>query len=287
MRKKDYQKKKLNNPFFPRVKKGGGGPLAKFFYFVIAIIFIFSFSYFLTNERFEIKEIIVSGNEKVKEAEVRGVVESVLAKRRFLFFKQDNFFLFKESLVKESLEKNFLIDKVKVDKKFFDGVEVIITEKPKGLIWSVNNQEYYLDLGGVAIKPLDASDLIISEVGTSTEVIRPEASSGVYPLVYDQSATEVILGEQVASSEMINFIITLDEEIARLTDIDVSHYVMPRPYFDEVFLVTKQGFEVRFKKSDNPAEQVVILNSVLRQKINDLSNLEYIDLRFGERVFYK
>lgn len=287
MKKKDYQNKKLNNPFFPKVKSGRGGSLSKFFYLIIAVILIFSFGYFFTNERFAINEIIVSGNEKVKESEVRGVVEGILAKRRFLFFRQSNFFLLNENLIEKDLEKNYLIEKVKIDKKFFHGVEVIITEKPKGLIWSVNNQEYYLDLNGVAIKPLDSSDLIVSEVGTSTEVIRPEASSGIYPLVYDQSQTEVILGENVASADMVNFIITLDEEISRLTNINVSHYVMPRPYFDEVFLETKQGFEIRFKKSDNPTEQVVILNSVLQQKINDESNLEYIDLRFGERVFYK
>jgi hypothetical protein len=62
---------------------------------------------------------------------------------------------------------------------------------------------------------------------------------------------------------------------------------MARPLLPEVTMVTTQGWKVYFKIDTDPEYQAKLLETILGQKITNRSKLEYIDLRFGERVFYR
>ncbi len=50
---------------------------------------------------------------------------------------------------------------------------------------------------------------------------------------------------------------------------------------------TNEGWQAIFMPSQNFSQQLDNLKIVLREKLKNRENLEYIDLRFGNRVFYK
>lgn len=284
---KDYQKKNLKNPHFPNKKKEGGRGLLKFKFLIFGLgLFIFSI-FLLTSDYFSIRTIDITDNERVDSAEIRGVIQEVMDKRRFFVLKQNNLFLFDKKSAIEKLSGNYLFEDIQIKKKLFGTIEVVVSEKNNGVIWSTANEQYYLDLKGVVIRQLAETDLVIERVDDATDVVRSEVSSSKYPLIYDQSDATVKLGDIVTSSELVEFVISLQNELDLGSDFEVSHYVIIRPFFPEITLITKEGWEARFKLGDDAVKQARVLNSLLQQKIRDRSNLNYIDLRFGEKVFYK
>ena len=287
-RKKDYQKKNLSNPFFSHKKSlAGKRGFSKLKSGAIAVTFLTVMIFLFTSDYFSIKDIVIAGYDRVSPQEIETVISSQQNKKRLLFFNQKNIFLFdKKSVIKE-LMANPLLESVKINRNLPGTLKIMVTEKTKGLIWALGNQQYYLDLSGVVIRAIDSSDLIIEKTAAGTDIVRPEAASGNYPLVYDLSAEAVTVGQSATSANLVKFVLGLAEEIKAGVNIDISHFNVVTPYFPEVTLITKDGWEVRFKISDDYAKQVRILDSVLEQEVKDRNNLEYIDLRFGEKVFYK
>lgn len=287
-RKKDYQRKKLTNPFFSSKRnKSGKGLLGKIKIAVVSLLVFTGFFLLFSSDYFSVKNIVVSGNDRINASEIKQAVHSQLDQRRFVIFKQSNIFMFNKNTMENKLLENPLLEKADVKRKLPETLEVVIREKNNGLIWASGSKQYYLDLQGVAIRAIGTSDLVIEKNNQGTDVVRPEASSGNYPLVYDLSNEDVSIGRPATAAEMVAFISGLTREIEKTSDINISHYTMTRPYFPEVTLITKDGWEVRFKISDDYSKQARVLNSVLQQEIQNRNNLQYIDLRFGEKVFYK
>lgn len=56
---------------------------------------------------------------------------------------------------------------------------------------------------------------------------------------------------------------------------------------NEINITTKQGYEIYFDNNIDLDGQLNNLNMVLNQKIDNPENLQYIDLRFSDRVYYK
>jgi len=69
--------------------------------------------------------------------------------------------------------------------------------------------------------------------------------------------------------------------------LDVSHYTIDRLNSDQLTMVTTQGWYVIFRTTDSANDQIARLALLLQNKITDRDQLEYIDLRFGEKTFFK
>ncbi len=285
--KKDFQKKKFKNPFFQKKGSAARSTWAKLYILIMSLLFIGGVYFFGYSNVFSITRVQVEGNQRVGEETVHSIVNNQLAHRRFLLFSQKNILFFKADAVAQQLEDIFLIDSVNIKRTGLHSITVTIFEKTSGVVWAIGNDQWYLDQDGIAIDKLDPNDLVIQSVTDGTDIIRPELTSGNYPLIYDQSGSDVQIGSSATSDQLVHFMIGLSEALQQQTTIDVSHFTVERPYLPEVAMITKDGFAVYFRVDDQPALQVQTLQALLQQKIHDQRNLQYIDLRFGERVFYK
>lgn len=285
-RKRDYQKKDLKNPFFPK-RKGKKSRRGKFYLiFLLAIIIVGL--YFLNNsQNFKIKNIEVKGNETISAQEIKAIVEKQLNKRHWLIFSQDNIFFFNARQAKKELNNIYFFEKLKIKRKFFDTLKVELKEKTSTIVWLTTQKKYYLDLDGIAIKEVQPQDLVIQPGQEGTEVVRVGLIQQSYPTVYDQSNSEVIIGKEVIKKELIDFIIELTETLKANADFEISHYTINSPFSDQLTLITTEGWQVHFKTTNSVSSQVNKLLLILRQKVEDRNKLEYIDLRFGEKIFYK
>lgn len=285
-------RKQYKNPFYPNKK--AGSPLLKkdfkirfpkFVYLVIIIIFLFVFSY---ADVFQINNVEVSGTQRINQVEVEDLIYEQTEGRRYILFGQGSIFFFSKHQAKKVIAENLLLDEVKVKKSYFKTIKIEITEKQSGIGWVSGGSQYYLDLEGVALREIElGGGFIVEQSGENTDLIRSELSSGDFPVVYDQSNGEVMIGQLVTTEKLVNFVLSLFDELSVVADFEISHFTVERPFSREVTLVTKEEWEARFKVGENPIIQGGILVSILQQKIKDRSNLEYVDLRFGEKVFYK
>ena len=285
-RKRDYQNKDFKNPYFPKSQKI---KLRRFRWFWLILVVLISVGlYFLNScDKLKISNIEISGNERIAQEEIKNLALDQLTQRRWLFFSQENIFFFNKKEVKQRLLENYFLEEVKIKKKYPNTLELEIKEKISAIIWFSGEDKYYLDLDGVALRKMAGDELVIKSVEGDLDIIRSELSSGEYPVIYDQSSNPVDIGQNVVSKETISFVVDLIDELKVKADFDISHYNIAQPNAKEIILVTKEGWQAYFKVSDEARGQAESLISVLYNKVKNRSSLEYIDLRFGSKVFYQ
>lgn len=287
-RKKDFNKKSFINPFFSRKSASKLGLkkklyLASFIFIIFSLIYIFWFS-----SIFNITEVEIVGGKFIDKDSIRQKAIEQTENKRFALFSQKNIFFFDNKNLIKSIQGNLLVGEFKIDKKLFSRKIVIdIKEKITSLAWLSGSESYLLDLEGVAVKQVKSSDLLVEPSLDGTEVIRPDFGEKNAILVYDESNTEVEVGKGAAKKELIIFVVELSEKLLNRADFEVSYYIVTGGYADQITMHTTEGWYGIFRITDSVDLQIERLFLILRQKVQSRSSLEYVDLRFEEKVFYK
>ncbi|MFA6409979.1 MAG: hypothetical protein WCW26_00170 [Candidatus Buchananbacteria bacterium] len=283
--RRDYHQKSFRNPYYLPKAKAKKNKSRKFGLVLIILVFIFCL-YLLFGKPLKITAVQVVGNQTITQSEIQTVVYDQMAENRWLIFSQKNILFFSTEQTKKNLMEKYLLDDLKIKKKYFNEVVVTVKEKQAYLIWSTGDEKYSLDLSGMAIKKIEDSDLVIVQSG-SNEIVKTESNQSGYPIIYDQSCSDVQIGNLVANKKLIDFIINLTEQIELNTDLSISHYNLVNPLANDIALVTAGGWEARFSLDQPIKSQIDLLIVVLQKQVKDQSKLQYIDLRFGDKVFYQ
>ena len=284
--RRDYQKKSFKNPFFSSQKSGSARRL-RFLFLFFLIFAILAFFFLSPKNLFEIQEIKVVGNQTINADDITAVVKSQSAEKRFFFLPQTNLLFFNSSELRKKLEQDYIFSGLTIDKQLFHSLTIEIQEDIAPFFWFSNAKSYYLTAAGKAVKAVGLEDLSIQASATGTEVIRFAPRGKNYPTVFDQSNTEVILGEPIVDTTITEFITQLTASINSYADFEIASYSISSPYSFDLTLVTTEGWQIYFRMSEPLDQQFNKLIALLREKLKTRANLEYIDLRFSEKVFYK
>ena len=285
-RKRDFSKKNFRNPFFLKKQKGRRNFWAKFVIPAAVLILIIGLYYLNASDSLRIKNIEITGNEHISQAQIKSLILAQMAKSRFLVFSQNNILFFNKRQVKNELAKNYFFSELKIQKKYFQTLAVAVKEKTVRVIWSGSESKYYLDLTGQVLEK--AEDYIVSQTEAGdTDLVRTQAVFSRYPLILDKSNAPISIGQKAVDEKLIDFVISLTEFLKKNGDFNISHYVLENPQSQDITLITDEGWEARFKIAEPVKTQGGMLLVVLVQKIKDRKTLQYIDLRFGEKVFYQ
>lgn len=283
-RKRDFSKKDFRNPFFPKKQKKRRFWPVRLVIPVGFLLLLIGLYFLNVNSNLRIKNIVVAGHEHISQAEIKGLILEQLNKSRFLFFSQGNILFFNKRQAKKTLSQNYFLDELKVEKRYFDTISVELKEKTVMVIFQTGADNYYLDLSGVILKKADKFDIVSQAMG-DTSLIRAEINSDRFPLIIEQSAQPVQIGQKALAQETIDFVIKTTAAVKKEADFEISRYLLADPASSEITLKTKEGWEARFKMTESPEIQVQSLLAILEEKIKDRSKLQYIDLRFGQKIF--
>lgn len=284
--RRDYHRKEFRNPFFG--KRQADGRRRPFIFWTTAAVVLLALVIWLQgSSTFQIQTIEVLGEPVVGTQEIKDVISQQLAKRRWLIFSQRNIFFFSPKRAERALARQYGEDYLTVKKKYFQTVIVSVNADISRIIWSANQQTFYLDTNGVALREAaDPQSTVELSQGT-TEVVRTQNQFGDHPLVFDESGTAVVIGQAATSPQLVEFITTVTAAVRARADFEIAHYTIMSPYADWLTLQTISGWAAYFKTTDSAEAQVSRLLMVLAQKVTDRSKLEYVDLRYGDKVFYK
>lgn len=260
--KKTFRTKKRKSIF--RIFKN------RFFWIVVLILLVLGavFYFFLFSSFFQINEIKISGNEKVPTEEIKTIV-SEQANRKIFFLDSWNILLidFKKTSQK-LLEKFPQIDGVNLKRKFPDTVETNIKERIPIGIWCQADRCFYFCKKGV----------IFEEGKAETElIIKPEIEEA-----------EIFLGKEVLGENKIEEILKIQRNLEKQMDVRIKEFVISLDG-KKLIVKTEDAWEIYFGLGENVSDQLFNLDLVLKEKIPPESkgNLEYIDLRFENRVYFK
>ncbi len=319
-----YRKKNFGGSSFSSRKSFGSAPKKKLSFRapkkaslqrIITVVFIFVFLYiiyhFFYSNAFKITSVSIQGTENVSEYALRNIIEEQMNRSRFLIFSQDNLLLFNKGKAKENIKNSYVFEELEINKEFPHTLAIKIKEKVSTVIWITEGEEkkhYYLDLNGVVlgeIPPEEAESVINGEklTGDDEEQVvnvedlenseRAETNENggeatIFPVIHDLSGETPDIKEQVLDADAINFIISLAVKFPEVIDgKSIKYFATPEANTTRIHALTEEGWEAYFESTKDLDKQLNNLHLVLNEKIRDLSKIQYIDLRFDERIYYK
>lgn len=290
---KDYHRKNYTNPFFRKVKRGvasrghgfsHGGHImgswrGKLVLFLLIIAMGGSLYFLFYSPYFTIKNITVSGLQKISESEIRDIINAEVESWRFFIFKQDNIFIFDKNALENKINLRYALDSLKIDKKLPGDLSIEIREKTSAFIWKTADKYYYADWNGVIIREIPSEE-ISGYPGNQ--------SGAKMAMVSDDSNTAVAIKESILTREKVQTVVDLQNNLARIAGFQILNLAMVNRDDSTVKCPTGEGWEAYFSLTNDLNAQLDKLNAFLKEKSQDgRKGLQYVDLRFEDRVYYK
>lgn len=231
----------------------------------------------------KIDKIIVSGNRIVETKDIEDTVRQDIVGKYFRLFSRANSFIFPEKKIQLDLLQKYkrLLD-LTLKVTDIKTLEITVSERQAKYIWcgdifptidDLGAQCYFLDDDGYVF---DTS---------------PYFSGGVYFKFYGQihSASADKLGAHFLSNDfqrVVNFKETMENMDLKVISLEVKDD-------NDVYAYLSSGASIIFKLSDDFEKlaenlQSALATEPLHTNFNKKYNsLLYIDLRFGNKVYYK
>ena len=161
MRKRHFSRGNVNEYFHKKSNPNTWQNKVVFFFLSFILIYVTYFLFF--SNYFKINQIIIEGNEEIPSLELEEKCNDLLSRGRFLFAKNDNYFLFDIEELKERLSKDYLFEELKIEKKYFSTIFINLKEKPHKLFYIIDDNSYLIDENGMVISRLDYQEIIPEE----------------------------------------------------------------------------------------------------------------------------
>lgn len=264
---------------------------------VLSLLFFFFFLggtiYLLRLPRWQIEKIIVDGTETIPRDKI--------VSKSFEFFEGSYAFLIpKRSIFIASQEKleNFLkkevplIASLKMKKEYPNSLKINIKERKLWAIYCVLEGTYFSpsSVGGDdrngELPPIEKECVYLDKTGFAYE--RAPSSTGTLILKIFSDEKSISLASQVIPSEKVEKFRRISGVLKQKLGIETIGYELVSKIPGETRVVTSEGFKIWLKLDDDFEAITKILKIVLDEEIKEKrSALEYIDARFGNKVFYK
>ena len=245
----------------------------KFFWTTVLTILFLGFSFWLTifSPIFQIKMVLVSGNEKVSISEIEQLVYPKIEKK-MLFFNTKSIFLVDTKSIKGEIVESYPVINdlsLRVKKLLPNSLSVEMVERKKVALWSMAETYFSVDEKGIAFEEANREpeeDLII---------------------VSKQPKGEISLKSKVIDEKALSQILMIKETIWEKAKIEAKEFTL---FESEARLNVKttEGWEAYFYLEGDLNWQLIELELVLEKQLpqEKRQGLEYIDLRFS-KVYYK
>jgi len=230
---------------------------------------------------FKIGDIVISGNQEIKTEQIQDIARREINKKIFGFLPKNNLFLIDMDALRRAILRGLgQISGVTLNNQptGLQGVKLTIVveeRQPQAIVCRLQSNIstptvlgdcFYVDKLGIAFKsaPQTKGSLIL-------QLAAP----------YDLSlGAEAIKPPVLQAAEQLKKAIT-----EAVPDLAIDYFIIISS--QEIYAKTQDGWLIYFDINTDLVHQAQILKELLKQKLTNTKNLEYIDLRLGEKVFYK
>lgn len=250
------------------LKKKRRRRIAKLILFIIFfLVIIYGISFWSYYPKFQVIELEVEGVEFSDEQMIRDIFEKNISGRKMLVLSQRNFLFIPKSEIINELKDNMVIEDAEIVTRGFDRVVIKIKEFAPVAVWCKEDCYFINQKGEAFVKaPLLYEDYLV--------VLKRETEGDLFGQQYsDEKVFQNIF-------KFIDLMKNLNVEITSVSTGDEETYALLSNSYPELLI----------DKNDQPENIFSNLNTILeKDAINEaqLGNIEYIDLRFGNKVYYK
>jgi len=193
----------------------------------------------------------------------------------FIDQSNDNLIFLKCATWQKEIIGDSRLEFLNIKKKWPNSIEINLGEAQPVAILRIlgDNQPYYLNKRGGVIK-------------ASLNAILTELEDNLGPIFYDQS--NINTKDQFYTGFLEKLLVFVQSDILSQNNIYIKEVDLNNigNIFD-VQIITEEGWQIFINSEVDPEKQLISLSQILDEVIEDRNNLEYIDLRFGAKMFYK
>jgi len=214
----------------------------------------------------EVKEIKITGNEKVNGQDCVKVIEEEISKKIAMFDSKSILLFNLDQAKKDILARYPQIQDIKIERQFPSKIYASVEERRGIAVFSAGGKNYLIDDSGIGFQEVDAvSDLL---------------------LISDSRDAQTELGGSMISKEVLSGILRMRGGIIDPGGLTAAAAVIATS--ERVNLQTNEGWFVYFNPLKDIDSQLTKLIAVLKDDSFKAkrANLEYVDVRFT-RVYLK
>ena len=284
---KKYQSGNFANPYFQKQT-----PKRLWIFVFIGLFFGFVIgltSFFFTSPFFHLTFVRIQGIENTPPAKIQTIVEDYLSERSLLFFSHRNRFLFDEEVIKTRLQKWFSFKSLEIRKEK-KTIIIRAQEREGKIVLESRNIPYLIDEEGIVIRQIEEEEYALllhplqKEGPTLSGALMPQETRVIR--LSDLTQTPPTIGKTFLSKEQMGSLFIFAEGLSQ-TGIFVEKMEINKDIGFWITIETKQSHDILFDLEHDPWLQLQNLKTTLEKTIEDPSHLEYIDLRFDDRVYFK
>lgn len=240
--------------------------------FLATLVYVLFFSGFL-----KINKIEIFGLEKLEETAVRNIAEDKIIGKFFQAVEKNNLILFSNRGAKKTLLENFKrIEDARIEKVFPSTLKITIKERKLTMLFCNGETCYILNEKG---EPYPAENFSAEELEKENLIT-----------LRDLSGTRIESNNNPLESDFQDFTLKIASKILDDTGIILKkNYETPSRMSGDLRAETEEGWKIFFGASVGLEKEVLMLKAVLDNKIEKerRKDLEYIDLRIDNKIFYK
>ena len=249
---------------------------------VVALL-VFGISYLSKIPALTIREINIRGNSTVSSTEIERMALEPMQGNYLGLFSRKNIFLYPRRAIKDAIHKRFSqVKNITISFKNFHTIYITIEEYKPSAVWcSEKNGKsgviftdncYFMDEAGYVF-------------GQS-----PQFSGNVYPRYYGLISSTSSIGSQYLSADDFR---TLNAFVSKVSSLGLASRRVVAEEDDTFKMYLENGGTILFsakvglEKTLENLQSVLSSSSLSRKGDSPLSGLDYLDLRFGNKIFYK
>ncbi len=257
-------------------------------FFLIFLVFVGLLSYLSHLSKIRINEVSLSGGLLVTEKEIKEETLEYMSGSYFFMFPKDNSFIYPQNGLKKHLAEKFKrIETIEVSLEGLNKVVVEISERKPVAIWC---REGGVSVSTTTTENISKEKCYFIDLFSTIFAEAPNFSGDAYFKYYGLVEKENPIGEKfIASSTEFTEINTFIESVKKLK---VKPLYLKGTGGDEYSLVLFGGGEIYFDVKKSLSLAYDNLQTLLKSPELSTSNtgylpVEYIDLRYGNKLFYK
>lgn len=244
-------------------------------FLVLAPAFLAGSVYLMNVASLRLKKVEVYGASLINTADVANEVKEELSGKAWLFFPKNNFFMISAAGLRDNLLNKFnQASEIKVAKKFPSGIAVTLEERMLWGMYCIRAEAgaeprtcFYVDTRGIAYEDVSSVE------------------GSLLPVIYAYRGAAQ--GAKVADEGLLDFFAKAKGAAAGI-QADLLSLTLSTSTPEDVHLNFSEGWRVLVSRSRPPEEWAALLKTVLEKEVGvRRGQLDYVDLRFGNKVFYK
>ncbi|MCF6276523.1 MAG: FtsQ-type POTRA domain-containing protein [Candidatus Magasanikbacteria bacterium] len=302
------KKNSSSNPFKQKKKENSIPQKIGFLIIVLSIVFTFKLLFF--HSFFQVRFIHIVGLERIEEKEIQETVDAIMNYDKFFVIPAKNYFLINVREIRDILTNKFPIKSIVVEKNFPNKIFIRIEEKISTIIYDNGLNYSFIGLDGVVVDKIrqvgEDEWLITTETTSSTNELGEETveeleinrehilskkeiidEMGDYPIIYDKRGVDSNINQKVLKKETVRGVIAWYDLLYEYSGITLE-YVEIENELGNIVIKTGEGWRLYaslVRDINTQYNQLVVL---LDKEIkNHTEGLEYIDLRYKGRAYWK